>query len=260
MRTANARALTFAAAAASALAALLMSSASAQPVPLRVLCSNGMRAVAEELKPELERAAGRPLAIEFGTSADVRQRIESGAAFDVAVLTVEVIGGLAKAGKVTPDSVAALGRSAVGVGVRAGAPLPDLKTPDGVKKAFLDAKSVTWVGAGAARVPVDGMLAALGIADAVAAKLVLAQSVEEGLERVADGKSDLTVMLASEILPAKGVKYAGPFPGQFASYVSFAGATSATTTSRAAASRVVAALHAPASASAYAAKGMELPH
>ena len=180
MRTGRTRALTFGALVASALAAcaLLVSSASAQTATLRVLCSNGMRAVVEELKPELERAAGQPLAVEFGTSAGVRQKIESGAPFDVAVLTVEVIDGLAKGGKVAPDSVAALGRSAVGVGVRAGAPLPDLKTADAVKKAFLDAKSVTWVGAGAARVPVDRMLQALGIADAVAAKVALVQSVE----------------------------------------------------------------------------------
>ena len=239
---------------------MLASLASAETSALRVLCSNGMRAVVEELKPQLERAAGGPVALEFGTSAGVRQKIESGAPFDVAVLTVEVIDGLAKGGKVAPDSVGALGRSAVGVGVRAGAPLPDLKTPDAVKKAFLGAKSVTWVGAGAARAQVDRMLQALGIADAVAAKLALVQSVEEGLKRVADGESDLTVMLASEILPAAGLQYAGPFPGQFASYVSFAGAASATTTSRAAADRFVAALRTPASASAYAAKGMELPH
>src|SRR5262245_17688528 len=96
----------------------------AQTNALHVLCSNGMRAVVEQLKPELERAAGQPLAVEFGTSADVRKKIESGAAFDVAVLTVEVIDALAKAGKVAPDTVGALGRSAVGVGVRANAPLP----------------------------------------------------------------------------------------------------------------------------------------
>lgn len=232
----------------------------AQSAALRVLCSNGMRAVVEQLKADIERAAGQPLAIEFGTSADVRKKIESGAPFDVAVLTVEVIDALAKGGKVAPDSVHPLGRSPVGIGVRAGASLPDLKTNDGVKKAFLDAKSVTWVGAGAARAPVDRMLQTLGIGDAVAAKVALAQSVEEALERVADGKSDLTVMLASEILPAKGVQYAGPFPGQFANYVSFAGAASASTASRAAADKVVAALRAPATAGTYAGKGMELPH
>jgi molybdate transport system substrate-binding protein len=239
---------------------LVGSFAHAQTTALRVLCSNGMRAVVEELKPQLERAAGQPLAIEYGTSAGVRQKIESGAEFDVAVLTVEVIDALAKSDKVAPESVGALGRSPVGVGVRAGAALPDLKTADGVKKAFLDAKSVTWVGAGAARAQVDKMLASLGIGDAVAPKVALAQSVEEGLERVVDGKSDLTVMLASEILPAEGVRYAGPFPAPFTSYVSFAGAAGASSRARAAADRVVAALRAPAATNAYAAKGMELPH
>jgi molybdate transport system substrate-binding protein len=234
--------------------------ANAQPNSLRVLGSNGMRAVVEELKPQLERAAGQPLSIEYGTSATVRQKIEAGAEFDVAVLTAEVIDALAKAGKVAPDSVGALGRSPVGIGVRAGAAMPDLETADGVKKAFLDAKSVTWVGSGAARAQVDKMLAGLGIADAVTAKLALVQSVEEGLDRVADGKSDIAVMLASEILPAQGVKYAGRFPAPYTGYVSFAAAASAGSHARAAADRVVAALRAPATLSVYAAKGMELPH
>jgi molybdate transport system substrate-binding protein len=219
-----------------------------------------MRAVVEELKPQLERAAGQPLSIEYGTSADVRKKVEAGAEFDAAVLTVEVIDALAKASKVAPDSVGALGRSPVGVGVRAGAPLPNLETADGVKKAFLDAKSVTWVGAGAARAQVDKMLASLGIADAVNAKLALVQSVEEGLDRVADGKSDITVMLASEILPAQGVKYAGPFPAPYTGYVAFAGAANAGTHARAAADRVIAALRAPSTLNVYAGKGMELPH
>jgi len=240
--------------------ASLASLAHAETNSLRVLCSNGMRAVVEELKPQLERAAGQPLSIEYGTSAAVRQKIEGGAEFDVAVLTVEVIDALAKGGKVAPDSVGALGRSPVGIGVRAGAALPNLETADGVKKAFLDAKSVTWVGAGAARAQVDKMLASLGIADAVNAKLALVQSVEEGLDRVADGKSDITVMLASEILPAPGVKYAGRFPVPYTGYVSFAGAAGAASHARAAAERVVAALHAPTTSSTYAAKGMELPH
>ncbi|HUO68125.1 MAG TPA: substrate-binding domain-containing protein [Gammaproteobacteria bacterium] len=232
----------------------------AQTNALHVLCSNGMRAVVEELKPQLERAAGQPLAIEYGTSVAVRQKIEGGAEFDVAVLTVEVIDALAKGGKVAPDSVGALGRSPVGIGVRAGSPLPNVETADGVKKAFLDAKSVTWVGSGAARAQVDKMLAALGIADAVAAKLALVQSVEDGLDRVVEGKSDMTVMLASEILPAPGVKYAGRFPAPYTGYVSFAGAASAGTHARAAADRLVAALHAPTTSNVYAAKGVELPH
>ena len=110
-----------------------------------------MKAVIDELKPQLERDLGRPLAIEFNTTAAMRQRIDAGEAFDVAVLTAEVIDALAKSGKIAPDSVGALGRSGVGVGVRAGAAKPDVATPDAMKRALLATKSVTWVGVGASK-------------------------------------------------------------------------------------------------------------
>jgi molybdate transport system substrate-binding protein len=92
----------------------------------------------------------------------------------------------------------------------------------------------------------------------VAGKLALAKSVEEALKRVADGESDLCVMLASEILPAKGVQYAGPFPAPYASYVSFAAAAGPDSRAIEAGNRFIATLRAPTSAKAYEAKGMEL--
>src|SRR5262249_29342215 len=100
----------------------------AQTPALRVLGSNGMKAVIEELRPRLEKELGRPLSITFETSTAVRQHIEAGDAFDVAVLTVEVIDGLAKGGKIDPRSVAELPRAGIGFGVRAGAPKPDVRT------------------------------------------------------------------------------------------------------------------------------------
>lgn len=233
-------------------------SALAQPSALRVLASNGMKAVIEEIRPQLERAAGQPLAIEFGTSATIRERIEKGEPFDATVLTVEVIDALAKAGKVVPGSVNALGRTAVAVGVRAGARKPDIGTSDAIKKALLDAQSPTYVGAGAARAPVDRMLATLGIADAVAPKVVVARSVDEALASVAAGRADMILAPTSEILPVTGVQYVGPLPGEFASYISFAGAVSPTTSAGPAAERFVAELRRPGAASSYRAKGMEL--
>ena len=230
----------------------------AQSSALRVLASNGMKAVIEELKPQLERAAGQPLSIEFGTSATIRERIEKGESFDAVVLTAEVIDALAKAGKVAPGSVNALGRTAVGVGVRAGAAKPDIGTADAMKKALLATKSPTYVGAGAARAPVDRMLAALGIADAIAAKVVVARSVDEAVESVAAGHADMILAPASEILPAKGVQFVGPLPAEFTSYISFAGAVSPAAASKQAAERFVVELRRPGAASSYKAKGMEL--
>src|SRR5438093_7423052 len=177
----------------------------AQTTQLRVLASNGMKAVIEEIRPRLEREAGRPLAIEFNTSVAIRQRIERGDAFDVAILTTEVIDELAKAGKIASGSIANLGRSGIGFGVRAGAAKPDVRTPEAVKRTLLNAKSLTWVTAGASRVHIDRMNEALGIASDTKSKTVLTQTVDESLAIVAEGKTEMIVTLTSEILPEKGV-------------------------------------------------------
>jgi ABC-type molybdate transport system substrate-binding protein len=64
---------------------------------LRVFASNGVKAAIQALTPQLEKASGGPLAIEFSTTADLRQRIEKGEPFDVAILTDDAMSALAKA-------------------------------------------------------------------------------------------------------------------------------------------------------------------
>src|SRR5262245_12166946 len=61
---------------------------------LRVLSSNGMKGAMEELTPQLEKAIGRRLAIQFSSTAALKKRIESGEAFDVAIITTEAIADL----------------------------------------------------------------------------------------------------------------------------------------------------------------------
>ena len=48
------------------------------PATVRVLSSNGVRAVIEALQPEIERAVGHALSIEFSTAASLKTRIEAG--------------------------------------------------------------------------------------------------------------------------------------------------------------------------------------
>jgi molybdate transport system substrate-binding protein len=239
------------------LLALTQASAQISP-PLRVLVSNGMKAVVDELRPRVEKELGRPLTIQFNTSVAVRQRIEAGDTFDVAVLTSEVVDELAKSGKINSSSIASLGRSGIGFGVRSGAPRPDIRTPEEVKKTLLSAKSLTWVSIGASRVHIDRMLDNLGIASDVKSKVVLTQGVDDSVALVAGGKNEMIVTLKSEILPAKGVDFIGPLPDKFQSYVSFAAGVSPKSSAAAASAQLIKLLSSPAAASIYQAKGMEL--
>ena len=232
--------------------------AGAQGGGVRVLCSNGMKAVVEALRPQIERDLGRPLAIEFGTTAALRQKIEAKEPFDVAVFTTEAVNELAAAGTIAAPSVAALGRSGIGVAARAGAKKPPLGTTDELKRALLDAKSITWVGVGASRPGIERMLATLGIAQDIQPKVMLAGTVDEANESVTSGRVELALTLKSEILPAKGLAYVGPLPAEVQSYVSFAAGVAARSAAAKDAARVVESLHARAAAATYQEKGMEL--
>lgn len=231
--------------------------AGAQSVPLRVLSSNGIKGVVEELKAGAEREIGRPLAIEFNTSAAIRQRIQSGESFDVALLTSDVMDELVKSGKIAAATRVDLGRSGIGVGIRAGGPKPDIRTPEALRKTLLSAKSMTWVEAGASRVYIDKMLQDLGIASDVKSKTILTKVVSESITRVAEGKTELLLTLVSEITPAKDLQFVGPFPQDLQGYVTVTGAVSSNSKNAEAGIALIKLLKAPAAAPVYKSKGME---
>ena len=227
--------------------------------PLRVLCSNGVKAVFEDLRTRAEREVGRSFGnMEFSTSAAIRQKIQAGDAFDVAILSSEVLDDLIKSGKIASASRTDLGRSGIGVAVRAGAPKPDVKTPDALKQALLKAKSMTWVEAGASRVFIDKMLADLGITQDVKSKIVLTKGVDESIASVTSGKTEMLLTLISEIVPVKALDYAGPLPAKVQGYVTLTGGVSANSKNADAGRALPKFLAAPSAGSTYQSKGMEL--
>ena len=112
---------------------LVSTSLLAQPVapPLRVLSSNGVRAVVEALVPDLEATIGRKVDIEFSTAASLKARVANGEPFDVAILTPALIDALVAEQKIVAASRQNFARAGVGVGVRAGAARPDVSTLEG---------------------------------------------------------------------------------------------------------------------------------
>lgn len=191
------------------------------PGPLHLFVSSGIRPVVEQLQPQIEKAAGRPLMMEFGTTASLRQKIESGQAFDAAVLTTEVMDDLAKKGKISAAGLTGVARAGIGMGVRSGQPKPDIHTPDAIKNTLLHAKSVTYAQEGASRTYLEMMYDKLGIADQIKPKVILTGGSAISGEKVAKGESDIILTLISEILPVQGVQLVGPLPSEFQHYVAF---------------------------------------
>jgi len=233
--------------------------ARAQSSPVRVLASNGFRAVLDELGPQCERAIGHPLTLQSGTSTSLRQKMDAGEAFDVAVVTAEAMDDLVKAGKVSAPTRTALGRSGIGVGIRAGAKKPDITTAEALKKALLAARSITYAGDGASRPHIENMVGVLGIADVMTKKTLLEQGSVRAAAKVATGDAELLITLISEILPAPGVELVGPLPAAFQHYVSFAAATGAKAANPEAGKALIACLSGPSVTATLKARGMDKP-
>jgi molybdate transport system substrate-binding protein len=237
--------------------ALLLGTAAghAQGHAVRVLISNGFKAVFDELAPACERTIGHSVTVQSGTSTSLIEKVNAGEAFDVAIMTVEGIDTLAKAGKVSART--ALGRSGIGIGGRAGAKKPDIANADALKKTLLAARSVTYAGDGASRPHIERMMATLGIADAMTKKTMLEQGSVRAAAKVASGEAELLITLVSEILPAPGVELVGPLPMQFQNYVSFAGAAGVKSENAAAGKSLISCLSGPNVTATLKAKGME---
>jgi molybdate transport system substrate-binding protein len=229
----------------------------AQAPAVRVLASNGVQGALNEIIPQCERAIGHPLSVEFGTTASLKPRIEGGEAFDFTILTSDAIDALTKEGKIGADSRANVARVGIGIGIRGGAVKPDVSTAEALRKALLNAKSITYAAAGASRGPTDKMLASMGIADALKSKTLLLSGAEETAAAVRDGKADILITLISEIMSAKGLELAGSLPKEFQTYIAFAAGISPSAKNADAAKAAVKFLTGPKAAAAYKAKGME---
>jgi molybdate transport system substrate-binding protein len=238
------------------LAALGVAAASAQAAQIRLLASNGIKAAVEELKPQLEKASGSTLSIDFNTAATLRERIEKGEAFDVAILTDEAVDALIKAGKLSPMMRAKLARVGIGVGFRKGATKPDVRTAASIKQALLNAKAIAYTGNGASRPAIDMMIERLGIAKELQPKSHLT-AAGAAPASVAKGESDLVLTLISEILPEPGVELAGPLPSDFQTYLGFSAAPSPSAAKSSGVAAFITFLRGNAAAAAYKAKGME---
>jgi ABC-type molybdate transport system substrate-binding protein/sugar lactone lactonase YvrE len=228
----------------------------AQSTPVRLLASNGMKAVILQLQPQSERAIGHPLAIEFGSTSELLKKIGAGAPFDAAILTSDAITGLVKANKLAASTRADLAQAGVGVAIRTGARRPDVSTPDALKKALLASTSITYAKDGASRPTIDKMFDSLGIAAAVKAKLVLTQGSGPAMESVAAGKSEIVLTLISELMPVHGIQIIGPLPADVQGYVRFGAGISTKAADAKAAGALITLLKGPVAAPVYNAKGM----
>jgi molybdate transport system substrate-binding protein len=192
---------------------------------LTIYSSIGVRSAAEALFGQFEKAGGHKLAVTWGTAPMLGKRIEGGETADVLILSRAGMDGLLKQGKVVAGSDVALAGSGVAIAVKAGAPKPDISTPEALKQTLLSAKSIAYsepAAGGASGVYFAKLIERMGIAEAMKPKTRFPPPGGFCAELLMTGEAVLAVQQKPELLHIAGAEIVGMLPGDLNMVTEFA--------------------------------------
>ena len=221
---------------------------------IRLLSTVGMQPAIPELLAQFERTSGHTGRVTWGLAAVLKQQFVDGTPADVVLLTSPLVEDLGKQGKVAAGSKVDVARSGVGVAVKAGAPRPDISTPQALKATVLAAKSVGFSREGASGVAFAKALERLGIAEQVRAKYRDTQT--KAGEMLVAGDIDLAAAQVPELLAVPGVDVVGPLPAELQTVTVFSLGLATEAKATDAAKALIQFLAGPAAAPVYTVKGL----
>jgi molybdate transport system substrate-binding protein len=209
--------------------------------------------------PEFETTTGIKVTTGVGPSQGntpdvIGSQLRRGVPADVVIISREGLDELIAEGRILRGSDVNLAQTPLGVGVRMGTPIPDIRTVEAFKQTLLRAKSVAFPESTTGVYLVKKVFPRLGIAEDLATK-----SSKLGTAAIGRGEAEIAICPASEILNVPGVTYVGPIPADLQFLSIFSGAIVTGSKEGEAAKRLLAFLASDKVAAAIKKAGMELP-
>ncbi len=193
--------------------------------PLKLLSSMATRELLNELAARYERSTGQPVTAEAAGGVDVAKRVRAGESVDVVVLSSIAIDSLIAAGSLLPGSRIDLVKSGVAIAVRAGASQPDVASEEAVKRAVLNAKTLSY-STGPSGVYLEKLFERWGILEEVRSRIVVPPPGVPVGSLVAGGGVELGFQQLSELMTLPGIKVIGPLPPAIQTITLFSGGVS----------------------------------
>jgi molybdate transport system substrate-binding protein len=197
-----------------AFASAVSLSTAAVGAEVTVMSGGAVKSAFTEAAKAWERKTGNKVNATFAPAGELRRKIAAGESADVLIVPRENVAEFDTAGALAGSSGRDLAGVAMGAAVRKGAPVPDISTPEALKRTLLETKSLTYMD------PTKGtsgkhfdesVLPALGIRDQVRAKTTFGEGGYIA-EKVAKGEVDMAFHQITEIMPVPGVTVVGPLP------------------------------------------------
>jgi molybdate transport system substrate-binding protein len=244
-----------------ALTAVMVTSMSVSAAEIHVMSGGAPREVFNLLTSKFERQTGNKVKFTYAVLTVLREKIAAGEKADVLVMPVPMLDGLAREGKLRSDDRATFGVVGTSVVVREGAPKPDISTKEKFRDAMLAARSVvhSTPGKTPSGTHMGKVMEQLGIADAMAGKVIHKPALDGGVQLVASGEADIGIYPSSEVAGVKGLTIVGPLPAGVDFSSVYGGAATAGSAVPEAAAAFVKFMAAPENREAWKNAGFDLP-
>jgi len=191
---------------------------------ITLLSPNPIEATINKLVADFEAKTGTHVKVTYGTGVSTRKTVASGQALDVSLLFAPFPEAL-KTGNIDPKSATVIARLRLAIGVKKGAPKPDISTAAAVKRMLLNAKSIASVDpeqgsvGGAALMALDKM----GITAQVRPKIKWVQGGGVVQDSVAKGESEIALGPYLSDMRNPGLDVVGALPPGAATPVDITG-------------------------------------
>jgi len=183
---------------------------------LNILSGGAAHGLVSSLAPAFRMQTGFEIKGEFGAVGGMADKLRQGVAADLIILTSALVAKLAAEKLATPSSIRDVGLVETALAIRSGDPKVTVGSADELRAAFLaaDAIFVPDTKASTAGIHVANVLARLGIADEVAARLKIHPNGATAMRELATShaKRPIGCTQSTEIIVTKGVELSGSLP------------------------------------------------
>ncbi len=209
------------------LGVLVMSASHAHGEQIDVLSAGAIEPGIIAAAAAFNKQTGHQVKVAFATAPALRKRVGGGEAGDVVIAPPAVIDEFAKDGKANAGERADVGRVGVGVAVRQGAPVPDVKNVPALKRSIADADSIVFNRASTG-IYVEGLMKKLGVYDEIQPKVTRYADGAAVMEHLLKGgkAKEIGFGATTEILlyRDKGLRLVGPLPAEVQNYTMYTAA------------------------------------
>jgi molybdate transport system substrate-binding protein len=183
---------------------------------LNILSGGAAQGLIGSLAPAFKAQTGFEIMGEFGAVGAMAEKLRKGMLADIVILTAAIVAKLAEEKLVAASSISDVGLVETALAVRATDPQVTVRDAAGLRNALLAADPIFLpdIKASTAGIHVAKVLAKLGIADDVAARLRIFPNGATAMRELAasDARRPIGCTQSTEIISAKGVKLSGSLP------------------------------------------------